>query len=403
MLVDEKSFHEKIKGRIYVSDYYSVDSSDFSFHILTGRLNLYKLEEKNPGFFFEFDGKARKKIENGDSRTNVPEYMVRELWVGYKFPGQKWKAILGRQYISQLYNTYLDGLNVNYTFANNFGVGIFGGLAPDKYDDTFNTEFQSIGTYAFLDRPDHKISFGYEQLKYKGETDREYFSGRAYSKLSKKLRLNALSSVSKNQISNDYEVENANINLLYTHSRKLRFNIFYNYYRAIKFYESTKYYFEFLDIDNSYFLDDNSQTRTGLRIDYKLLKGLKLYVATSYQKRESDDAAVTRFTGGIRKYNLLGFDVAVRYTYINNYSSRSSEYNIELYRNILKKFDISLYASREEEKLDSENAFTYGDVTYGGTLYWPINKKIFLSMFIERIDEETYGNTSIYTQLGYKF
>jgi hypothetical protein len=400
--VDEKSFREKIRGRVYVSDYYSTDSSDFAFHILTGRLNLYKLEEKKPGFFFEFDGKARKKFFNRDSRSEVPEYKVHEFWGGYKFPGLQWKAILGRQYVHQLYNTYLDGLNVNYTFPSGFGAGIFGGSAPDKNDNTFNTDFLSFGAYGFLDKPDHKINFGYEHLDYQGETDREYFSARVYSRFNKKFRLNALSSVSQNQITNDFEVENANASLLYTHSRKLRFNVFYSYYRTIKFYESTKYYSEFSDVDDTFLLDNNSQTRSGVRVDYKILKGLKVYGATSYQTRELDEEDAIRYTAGIRKYDLAGFDVSARYTYLDNYSSRSSEYNLEVYRNILRKFDVSLYVSREEEKLDLENSFTFGDITYGATLYWPITKKIFMSSFVERIDQENYGNTSIYTQFGYK-
>jgi hypothetical protein len=400
---DEKSFLEKIKGRVYVSDYYSVDGGDYNFHILTARLNVYKLEEKKPGIFFEFDGRARKKIFNGDLRANVPEYKISEVWLGYVFPGQKWKAIAGRQYINQLYNTYLDGLNVNYSFKEGLGVGVFGGLAPDKYDDSFSTKFRSAGIYGFLDRTDHKISLGYENLTYDGETDREYFSIRVYSKLDKKFRLNALSSVTKNQITNKPEMENANVNLLYSHSRKLRFNVFFNYYRTIKYFESSKYYFEFSDLSDSYFLDNNSQTRTGARVDYKILKGLKIYASTSYQKRTLDNEDAIRFTGGIRKYDIYGFDLSARYTYLDGYSSKSSEYNIELHRNIMKKFDVSAYVSREEEKLNLENAFTSGAFTYGGSLYWPITKKIFLSMFVERIDEEDYENTSFFSQLGYKF
>ena len=401
--VDEKSFIEKVKGRVYASDYYSVDGSNYTFHILTARLNVYKLEEKKPGIFFKFDGRARKKIFNGDLRANVPEYKISEVWLGYVFPGQKWQAIAGRQYINQLYNTYLDGLNINYSFKEGLGVGVFGGLAPDKYDDSFSTKFRSAGIYGFLDRTDHKISLGYENLTYNGETDREYFSIRAYSKLNKKFRLNALSSVTKNQITDKLEMENANANLLYSHSRKLRFNVFFNYYRTIKYFESSKYYFEFSDLSDSYFLDNNSQTRTGARVDYKIIKGLKIYASTSYQKRTIDNEDAIRFTGGIRKYDIYGFDLSARYTYLDGYSSKSSEYNIELYRNIMKKFDVSAYVSREEEKLDLENAFTSGAFTYGGSLYWPITKKIFLSMFAERIDEEDYKNTSFFSQLGYKF
>ena len=69
----------------------------------------------------------------------------------------------------------------------------------------------------------------------------------------------------------------------------------------------------------------------------------------------------------------------------------------------MNKFDVSLYASHEEEKLDIENAYSSGALTYGGTLYWPIDKHFFVSMFMEYIDEDDYSNTSMFGQIGFKF
>ena len=396
-----REYLSKIRGKIYISDYYSRDSDDYDLHVLTSRLNLYVREEEAPGFYFEFDGRVRKKIVEGDLR-HVPRYKVDEAWLGYKFPGQKLRVIAGRQYIIEMYNTEIDGLNINYSFDNGLGLGAFGGLAPDKFDDSLNDDYNSFGAYGFLNLDDHKVSLGYEYLTYNGEPDREYFSIRAYSKLSKKIRFNGLSSVSKNQTTDNYEVETANGNLTYSYSRNLRFKVFGNYYRTIKYYESSKFYYEFSDTDDNFLLDTNSQTRAGLRVDYKIAKGLKLYGSTAYQHREVDNEDSTRFTGGIRKYDLYGFDLSGRYTYIDNYSSRDHEYNVEIYRNIMKKFDVSVYASYEETKLDLENAYTSGARTYGSTLYWPITKKLYLSMFFEYLDEDDYSNTSLFTQLGYK-
>jgi len=178
--------------------------------------------------------------------------------------------------------------------------------------------------------------------------------------------------------------------------------VFANYYRSIKYYESAKFYYQFSDTDENFLLDNNSQTRAGLRVDYKIAKGLKVYGSTAYQYRKLDDDDSTRITAGIRKYDYYGFDLSGRYTFIDNYSSRDHEYNIEIYRNIMKIFDISAYASYEETKLDLENSFTNGSRTYGTSLYWPITRKFYLSMFLEFLDEEDYSSTSLFTQLGYK-
>jgi hypothetical protein len=407
----DPGFFSNVKGRFYVSDYYSNDSDDFEFHVLTSRLDLYKHEDKESRYYYTLDARVRKKIFNGDMEENVPEWKVDEAWLGIKFPKQKLDVIGGRQNIYELYNTTIDGLNIKYTHDNGLGLGIFGGLAPDKEDESLNTDFKSIGGYVFLNQEKHKVQFGYENLTYKGATDREYFSLRIYSKFHKKMRLNAVSSASINQLTEDFEVENANINLLYTHSKKLRFNIFYNYFRNMKFYESTREYLLLSDVSTSYFLDNNSRTRTGLRVDYKLMKGFKVYTSAAYERRKEDGEDKLRLTGGFRKYDLYGFDISGRYTYIDDVAASSDEFNADITRNFFNKVDISLYASREEKKLDVENAYTTSALTFGSSLYWMISKSYFLSSFIESYEKESDRDeddgkdvtTSVFTQLGYKF
>jgi hypothetical protein len=392
-----------VKGKVYVSDYYSQDNSDYDFHVITGRLNFYKREEQKPGIYFEFDGRVRKKIENGDLRSDIAEYKFDEAWLAYKFPGEKLRAIAGRQYIDEMYNTRIDGLNTQYQFDNGFGVGIFGGLAPDKIDESLDIDYRSFGVYAFYYKDWIRLMTGYEHMRYHGKTDREYASLKIFSKLSDKTRLNAVSSVSINQLTNDFEVENVNVNLLHSFSKKLRMNAFYNYYNTIKYYESAKFYDAFGDLDNTFLLDTNSQTRTGLRVDYKVLRGLKIYAAVAYEKRDNVEEDSLRLTGGFRKYDLYGFDISGRYTHINGFGSVSDEFNIEVYRNILDKFDVTIYASHEEEKLDALNAYTLGADTYGASLFWPISKSFYLNTFVERFEDEDYKLTSFFAQLGYKF
>jgi hypothetical protein len=400
-----------VKGRFYVSDYYSNDSDDFKYHVLESRLNVYKHEVKDSRYYYTLDARVRKKIFNGDMEENVPEWKVDEAWLGIKFPKLKLDAIGGRQNIYELYNTTIDGLNVKYTADSGLGLGIFGGLAPDKEDESLNTDFKSIGGYVFLNQEKHKVQFGYENLTYKGETDREYFSLRIYSKFHEKMRFNAVSSASINQMTEDFEVENANANLQYAHSRKLRFNIFYNYFRSIKFYESTREYLLLPDVQKSFFIDDNSRMQTGLRVDYKLMKGLKIYSSAAYERRKEDGEDKLRLTGGFRKYDLYGFDVSGRYTYIDDFDASSDEFNAEITRNFFNRVDLSVYASREEKKLDLENAYTTRALTYGSSIYWMISRNYFMTSFLEsyekdddRDEEENKDvTTSVFTQMGYKF
>ena len=395
--------YSDIKGRFYVSDYYSNDSNNFDFHVLSARLKVYMRESDDSRYYFKLDARARKKVSDNDVHNGIPEYKFYEAWLGYKFAEQKIDLIAGRQNVQEMYNTNVDGINAKYRFRDDLGIGIFGGLAPDKYDYSFNTKFKTAGIYSFLDRDRYKLRFGYERLYYDGKTDREYISFKLFSDFNKKIWFNLLSSASINQLTNKIDIDNLSTNMLYKYSRDLRFNVFFNYYRAIRYFESSKKFFTLNNGGDSYYLDTNSQSRIGFRVNYRLQKKLTIYASMAYQQREIDNESATRFTGGIRKYDLYGFNLSGRYTRINNFTSKSNEFNVEVSRLLLQKMDVSVYASHEQEELEIENGFTAGLLTYGASVYWSINKHYFASMFLERYDEDDYDNTSIFTQAGYRF
>lgn len=388
-----------IKGRFYVSDYYSNDSSHNDLQVVSSKLRLYKQEDDKPGFYFNLDGEIRKKISDGE---NITDKRLSELWLGYKFQ-QNFRVIAGRQFIYELFNTYVDGLNIKYEIKKGMGLGVFGGLAPDLYDNSIDGKFKSLGAYGFFDQEKYQFYIGCEDLMYEGKTDRQYCSARLNSALSDKVRLDGLSSVSVNQATNKFEVENARANLSYAATRNLRFQLFYDYYRAIKYFESSRKLFNDFNYRDNYFLDTNSQSRAGGRVDYRLAKGLNVYASAAYQTRKIDNDHAVRYTGGFTKQDLLGFNLSGRYTHIDNFNSENDEFNLEVSRNFFDKVDVSVYANKEKEKLDIEGGFTTGTLTYGTSVYWQINKHYFVSMFAERYKGDDYHNTSLFTQAGYRF
>ncbi|MBI4687524.1 MAG: hypothetical protein HY756_07060 [Nitrospirae bacterium] len=390
----------EIKGNIYISDYYSVDNGGSKFNVLSTRLNVEKPEPDTYGLYFKFDGRMKATTSNGDSSSNVSPKDIDEMWVAYKFLGRTIDISAGRQYIEEMFNTMIDGIDmkVRLKTAGSLGVGIFGGLAPDKYDNSFNSKFRSIGAYTFFESDKHQAYAGYENLMYNGKTDREYLSFRMMSMPIDKIRFNVISSASINQITKDVEMENASVNFMYSFSKDLQFNTYYNYYNTIKYYESSKAF-----LDESFSLDTNSQTSAGIRIDYRVTENLSIYAVSEYQWRETDGDKETRLTGGLRRQDLLGFDFSGRYTHITNSSTTSDEFNVELSRVFFEKLSTSIYASHEKQEVDDEGSFTTGLLTYGGSLFFPIGKGFYISMFIERYDETDFKSTSLFTQLGYKF
>ncbi len=400
MLAPLSSHAIELKGNIYISDYYSVDSNGSKLNVISTRLNVEKPEPETYGLYFKFDGRVKATTSNGASSSNISPRDIDEVWVAYKFPGRTIDISAGRQYIEELYNTAIDGIDTRIKFRTdgNIGVGIFGGLAPDKYDNSFNTKFRTIGAYTFLDSVKYQIAAGYENLIYNGKTDREYLSFRLMSTPLEKVRFNIISSASINQVTNGFDVENINANLMYTFSNDLQLNTYYNYYNTIKYYESSKIF-----IDETFSLDTNSQTSVGIRIDYRLTENVSIYAASAYQWREVDGDKEIRLTGGVRKQDLLGFDFSGRYTHIKNSSSASDEFNVELSRTFFEKLSTSIYASHEQQEVGDAGGLTSGLLTYGASLFFPIGKGFYMSMFIERFDEKDFKSTSLFTQAGYKF
>ena len=392
-----------IKGRFYISDYYSNDSNNFDFHVLTTRMKVYMRESNDSRYYFKLDARARKKVSDNDVHNDIPEYKFFEAWMGYKFPIQKVDLIAGRQYVQEMYNTSVDGINAKYRIRDYIGIGIFAGLAPDKYDYSFNSQFKTAGIYSSLDKDRYKLRFGYEKLYYDSKTDREYISFKLFSDLNKKTWFNLLSSASINQLTDNIDIDNLSTNLLYKYSRDLRFNLFYNYFSAIRYYESSKKFFIQNDGSDTYYLDTNSQSRIGFRVNYRIREKLTIYSSLAYQKRDIDDETAFRLTAGFRGNDFYGFDLSGRYTRINNFTSKSNEFNVEVSRLLLDRIDLSVYASHEKEELDIENGFTSGLLTYGASVYWSISKHYYASIFIERYDEDDYDNTSIFAQAGYRF
>lgn len=397
------AYAEDIKGRLSLSDYYSFDNESSDLHVLSSRIRIYKDEGKEPGWYFNFNGRVRGKIFDGDLHEDSPEFKLMELWAGYKSPDGKIKAVLGRQYIAEMYSSYIDGLNVKYFINKDIGIGIFGGLAPDRYDSSFNSKFTSIGVYSEIDKEKYDLKIGYENMRYKGETDREYASMQLDSNPVEKLQLNAVAVGSRNELTKTINLENLNLNALYAYSKDLRFTLFHSYYRAVKLYASAKDYFK-IDYYDDYFYNFNSLARTGFKVDYSILKGLKIFGSVAYQKRGEDDAEAIRYTAGMKKSDLHGFDISGHYTHVDNFDSISNEFRAEVSRRILEDVDASVYISRELEELGSGGgSFTNDTLTYGSSLAWRINKSYDLFVSAERYQEADYYNTSIFTKIGYKF
>ncbi len=392
-----------LKGRFYISDYYSQDSGSYDFHSLISRLSLFLPDKKESAVSFKLDARVKAEIKDNEISDKSPDHDISELWLSYRFPGKKYQIIAGRQYIYEMFNTSVDGLNMKYAFGNGWGAGVFGGLAPDKYDNSFTRDFASLGAYGFYESARYRLQMGYERLLYKGSTDREYVSFKLFSHPAEKVRFNLISAASLNQETNRPEMENLSMNLIYAYSRQLRLNFYYNYFRAIKYFESSKKFIESADLRKDYFLDTNSQTRIGLRTDYKIQKDFIVYASAAYQMRKIDHEDALRLGAGFRKYDLYGFDLTGRYTHINNFTSTSDEFYFDISRNFFNKVDLTLYASHEQEELDIENGYTTGLRTYGLSLYWQITAYYYLSMYLEHYDEEDYYNSSVYAQLGYRF
>lgn len=386
-------------GLVSVEDYYSIDSGathDFNFLTTRLRLDAAKLNEEGT-LSFHFDGRERNNLSPKDYNSR---YIHRERidTLNLEYTGIAHMYLTaGRLWPRELSVERVDGANILFQRMNS-GIGFFLGTKPDPYTEEFNSNFTSLGGYAFYRKEGILASLALIHNGYKGETDRQYLYGQYSYSPSREILFYGSLTADRNQVSHDIDLTNAIAEVSYRPDYRKSLTAGYNQFQAFRLYRSMEF-----DIQ------DSRQQSYYLRGDYRLLDRYTVYgryerQTLHYQTLEPKLSASDTYQISFRDDNLLNrhIDLDVSMTMADNYSSSYNMYDIQASRFLTETFQLIFSGSSTQTKYDLSD-YTDQILTYGVSGYWSLNRKWSLSLSYEGRDARDYTTDTILSRISYKF
>jgi len=368
----------EISGRVSASIYNHDDDvaeRDYTFTRL--RLKFHAADFIGDNTFLNFSGSARSSGAN-DFNSATPDDRIYYANLEFRRAFNFADVIVGRQYLAELAGARVDGGHLRLWLGEKFGAGLFGGMAPDPYQDTFNGDYTTYGAYLFYDAPATGLSLGYVANLYKGAEDVSYVSASAHTSLSRALTLFGRLRADHNADSGEYQVTNLLLSATYRPGPRGRISFTFNQYRAVRLYESMDYN-----------LDHELQSTFRISGSYRLGRNLKVYGQMDARTRESDGESASLLLAGVRHQNIfnwLFYDLS--YRSIHYFTSDSSQIRAALGAENGDNFTAELsaiYMKNEQDGIVN----TLEQWIYAGSVDWYVTRAFYVAGKIE-MSNETY-------------
>ncbi len=369
-----------ISGSIYNRDD-DVAAQDFSITRVRIRLNVEELI--GDGTALRLKG-ATRSSGSGTFSEDIPGARFETAKLEFKQAFSLVDIHLGRQYIDYMPTARLDGANIVYPLGETSGVGLFGGLEPDPYDDIVNGDYMMYGLYGFTNNPTAGVSGGYVMSTFKGGDDKSYLYGSGYYNMSESLRLYGTARSDHNADSGGNELTNFYLSANFIPNENVSLDFSYNQYRAIRLFESMDY-------------DLNHELQTTLRAAgrVKVTKTMTIYGSFDTRTRESDGKSASLIWGGLKQtdfFNWFYYDVAFRS--INYFTSDIIQYfgaiGADVDDNLSVEANVTFMTNEQEGTSN-----TLEQWIYGFSADWYPGNTFFVSGSIELSNEEYLDIDSI--------
>jgi hypothetical protein len=369
----------RFKLRLDVSDFMAYDSA-FHLRTITRSVSGHDYNEKLPG-----------------QRIDQAEFEMKGL-LGFA------DLHLGRMSVIDLPATRVDGVNMDFHLGQTFGLGLFGGQAPDPLTDQINGSYTTYGGYLFNRSQTGRLSLGYVTTA-KGSADSTYVSGMYYSSSSSAFNWLADLRFDQDIKKSQWRLTEGMLSATYRPNRQVRINAAYNEYRAIRLFQSMQY-------DANYDL----QRTLRLSADVYILTKSMLYLRLDGRSRDIDSGSASLVTGGFRRDNMfdfLFFDAS--YSSINYFKVSSTRANLRLGGDFKHDFQAEVEVTSINGAKDGQvNGMS--QLVYGATVDWRI-EGFFVSAMIQISNEkfldvnavylnkaaDHFASTSYYLSAGYNF
>lgn len=397
LLLPDYSHSAETHGLFSMEDFFANDSGSVNdLHLLTTRLrmDMSKLN-KEGNLSVHFDGRLRSNLSSHEFKSSSKNERIDTLNIAYT--GQKFHLSAGRLWPEELPVERVDGINI-ITAKTDRGIGFFGGIRPNPYDDKFDSDFTSIGGYVFYRQPLLSTSLAMTYNGYKGRTDREYLYGQVSWFPVRELMLYSTVMADRKQETKKLQLTNGIIELSYRPDYKKSITVGYNQFRSFKFYRS-------MEFDVS----DSRQQAYYASVTYRILERYSIFGRAERQSmyypgiqtrlKNSDNYRL-----GITGDNLLqtGVNMNVYSIFTDSFNSKNRSYNMELSRLTNEWLQLILTGSYIQNKYEL-SSLTNKTIVYGASGYLYLSKKWNVSFSYDHEDGNDYTANRISLRTSAKF
>jgi hypothetical protein len=404
----------------FAAGFYSVDDDADAGDVTAFHLYYRVIGEQLIGYeniSFNVDGRLRGSDADYNDEAPTNRLLMANVTLKDLFKGHV-DIIVGRTFIKEFVSQNVDGADVRFKINRSNGVGFFGGLRPNPYDDSFDFDFQTAGAYLFAGSNDMSLSGGYSVDLWKGDKDRE----RANAALTLLPSTQWFHFNASMDLDNDFDVHEGEggpegwemTNLLldgnFRPSDLLVFSFSFNSFRAINREAS------FEHVVGDHVLSEENYYIGRFSAEIRPIKKLAVYGGADVRHRDEDGQDAFQFYGGIRAVNLIqDLRLDLRYSNLDWFTATVSVFKGSVgYRIAEIDFDAAVtYMLNSQE----ENDVDLSQMIYDFSVNWWLTKKIYLTGSFSYSAEEyidldvayasrydnAYSTTAIYFQAGYRF
>jgi hypothetical protein len=402
-------YHEKIRGRISLSDFSTLSSVRDNRHRIMGRLSMNADHIRDSKFSFNTYMNYQYFLDEVSSTSIPSNSILRVFNLGVQYDATPTLSVtLGRNINPKISSLGpIDGLQAEKYFGKQY-IGIIAGFRPDIFNFGFNANLLEyggyVGTMTDLDNFNSQTTLGMIQQQNNGAVDRRYGYMQHNSTLYKNLNLFSslevdLFSKVNDTVTNQIRLTNLYVSASYRFSRKVSLMVSYDSRKRILYYETFQTEIERL-LD-----DDIARQGARARINVRPLKNI--LAGGSYSMRFQSDQQN-------KSDNIYGYVTWSRLPTIGGRMSLSYNNNAS---NYLTSNIFSLRHSRDlfRNRVNADFYYRYVNYQYanfndpsiqhyvGTDISYYITRKLFFSVSGELSTLENENTYRIFTQISQRF
>jgi len=377
----------KFKGRVQGSYFQQDDDTqNHRYTFTTARLKFKATEfteKKNK--IVNFEARTRQ-AGSKDYGNDVPETRIEDANLELLRLLYNTDVILGRQFVRDSYGARVDGLTFRHYFAENSGIGIFGGLEPDPSKDSVASDFTTYGLFGFAQKKMYGINGGYTTSLYKGKEDKSYLYARGNMRPSRQLSLYGATRGDHKVKGGGYELTNLTASINYSFGRIARVGFAYSQFRAIKLYESV-----------SYSINNEKQTTYRINGSIRPFRRTMLHGSYDNRVRESDNKSASSYLIGVRQSGILRVGhVGISYRGFKYFTSDGNQIRGDAGASLPMNLSFDVHTTLMTTEADGANQ-KLKQLIYGATLGWYGSRKYFVTANYEVSSEKYLDVDSAFT------